>query len=391
MTWHTDRSRYMRGFECAWKRLLNFHAFNTGIEPDLRSLPLTTGIAVHSTLEAMLLATKVPGPILPLDRPKVRDLQSTAPNQITLPDEGTAANEWKDAHDIALAIPQAYARIGMPWLKDNFDVLTVEREYSYVDRRSENGPGIPIHFNSRPDFTARDRTTNRVTVHDFKTASSFQEAREIQTYADNVQMMINSMQVKLHDNLDYFPDYYIHILLKGSGWSPSPLIHAYRRPGIPPMQAEDWQPKYWLDPTTPGGKKRSIGRAYSKQRVSDLRPIDEWVWEMPAEICAQQIIILGPFNVVEAKTVQFMRGLYENEMDWASRLKDLDWTQWSTSGFQHELDNHFPRTFNCYSYGSRCPYYNLCFKGPGWDDPFTNGYGEREPHHSTEPKVEVIR
>ena len=58
---------------------------------------------------------------------------------------------------------------------------------------------------------------------------------------------------------------------------------------------------------------------------------------------------------------------------------------------QQALDRMFPRTFNCYSYGSRCPYYNLCFKGPGWDKPFDHGYVEREPHHAQEPKPPVIK
>jgi hypothetical protein len=122
-----------------------------------------------------------------------------------------------------------------------------------------------------------------------------------------------------------------------------------------------------------------------------MRPIGEWVWEMPAEECAKTMIILGPFNVVEEKTKQFMRGLPTNETSWFERLQGLDWTQWAETSFQHELDQLFPRTFNCYTYGSRCRFYNLCFKGPGWDKPFENGFVERVPHHTQEPKGELIR
>jgi hypothetical protein len=402
--WHSDRSRYMDGFDCPWKRLLGYHSFGTGLSPDTTALPLSVGINVHGTLEQLLIRNRRQPPEGPVEVEDTRALdaavvdgllQTNPPNEFNHDDPVS-----HDAHDIQVAIPHAYARIVMPWLNDNFEIMDVEKELSRRLRRIFRSPSLEtptqrewrnLIFNSRPDFTAKDKNTGKVTVHDFKTASSFQEAREIMTYADNVQMMINSAQVKQDESLPYYPDYYVHILVKGNQWSPSPLIHAFHRAGAPPMQEEDWQPKYWLEPAVPGGKKRSIGRQYTKTRVSDMRPIGEWVWEMPAEECAKTMIILGPFNVVEEKTKQFMRGLPTNETSWFERLQRLDWTQWAETSFQHELDRLFPRTFNCYTYGSRCRFYNLCFKGPGWDKPFENGFVERVPHHTQEPKGELIR
>jgi len=413
--WHTDRSRYMTGFECAWKRLLKYHAFGTGLTPEIEALPLTVGISVHKTLEKML-NLRVLNPEGQHFDPAVVD--SLLQGGWTIPASPQSPDFLLDARDISIAIPHAYARIIMPWLNDNFTIFQVEKELSWrhntrlkrtptsyhseYDEESTQEERLEqlgrltelrrLIFNSRPDFIATDKSTNKLTVHDFKTASSFQESRELMTYADNVQMMINSFQVKEDNNLQYYPDYYVHILLKGNNWSPSPFVHAYHRLGAPPMQREDWQPKYWLGPAVPGGKKRSLGKAYSKQRVSDLRPISEWVWEMDPAIAAQQIIILGPFNVISEKVSQFMRGLPTNEEEWFRRLDEVkDWTQWADSDFQMRLDRHFPRTFNCYTYGQRCSMYNLCFKGPGWDKPFDHGFVERQPHHVQEPKGELIR
>jgi hypothetical protein len=398
--WHTDRSRYMAGFDCNWKRLLGYHAFGTGLSSELVPLPLTTGIDIHATLEGMLKLRLDPGsPVHEIDERRVSSLLPGVPVATT-----SAEDKFMDAADISIAIPHAFARIAMPWLDEHFEILTVEEELTHVPSQRASRPiggmgkdpdphlneWFAIHFNSRPDFTARDKSTKKVTVHDFKTASSFQEARELMTYADNVQMMINSKQVKDKHNLTYYPDYYVHILKKGNAWSPSPLIHAFFREGAPPMQTEDWKPKFWLPPETVGGKKRSIGRAYSKQRVSLKRSIASWVWEMPAAVVAEQIVILGPFNVVSEKTQQFMRGLPKHEQEWIRKLADLDWTQWADPNFQYLLDDRFPRTFNCYTYGSRCSFYNLCFKGPGWDKPLENGYVAREPHHTQEPKGTLI-
>lgn len=397
--WHTDRSRFIAGFSCSWKRLLGYHAFGTGLSTERQALPLTVGLDVHKTLE-LLLNHVVEGS----DITDVLVNQLLARKADRLLDYGqhTDDDELKDARDIAFAIPHAYARIVIPWLKDGFRVHAIEEEYSHqpgyitipVVPSESTDPHMRsrfnISFNSRPDFVAEDLSTEKLTVHDYKTASSFQEAREIMTYADNVQMMINSAQIKWKEDLRYYPDYYVHILLKGNKWSPSPLIHAYHRVGALPMQQEDWQPKFWLPPAAPGGKKRSIGRQYTRKRVSEHHQISEWVQSMPSDVCAEQTIILGPFNVIEEKVVQFMRGLRDEEEHWACRTLPLEWKQWTNPEFQALLDMRFPRTFQCYSYGTRCEFYNLCFKGPGWDLPFDNGYIEREPHHAQEPKGERI-
>jgi hypothetical protein len=412
--WYTDRSRFMLGYECPWKRLLRFHAFGTGIELGKPNVNLAIGIHVHKTLEHILETMRVRGDAI--DQKYTEHAhQKTLKSDACLPVEELMSlldgDTLQHAVDISYAIPHAYARIAVPWLKENFEIKYVEPEYIWRHTRKimravpptsldvdgqDQVPGRVrdyrrICFNSRPDFVAIDKSTERYTQHDFKTAASFQQDREVMGYADNVQMMLNSMQVKADQNLNYFPDYYVHILLKGNDWSPSPLTTAYRRDAIPPFQTEDWQPKYWLPPLTPGGKKRSIGRAYSKVRVGDHRPVPDWVWSMPAQICAEQVIILGPFNVVEEKVVQFMRGLPDAEEYWLQHAEGLDWREWDSLDFQHLLDMRFPRTFNCYSYGHRCQFYNLCFKGPGWEDPFKIGYVEREPHHTTEPKKELIR
>jgi hypothetical protein len=305
-----------------------------------------------------------------------------------------------DARDIATALPHAYARIGLPWLLSKFDVADVEAEHSYVlkkkivgppDGKGRTQPRHEVQFNSRPDFTAVDKDTNRVTVHDFKTASSFQQKRELLTWADNVQMMINSMQAMHHLDLEYYPAYYVHILLKGNEYAPSPLIHAYWQPEVPAMHPERWEPKYWLPPLEEGGKKRSIGRSFTKVRVSDKRDVGEWVWEMPSHVVADQIIILGPFTVSPLKVHQFVRGLRDVEQSWHARTEDLDWTRWGDAQFHLELDERFPRTFNCYNYGARCQFYNLCFRNPGWEMPTKHGFKPRVPHHTTEPLKEFIR
>lgn len=404
-TMYTDRSRYEDGFTCEWRRLLRFHAFQTGIETNRISPALAVGLSVHSTLEGMLLH-RLKYPNDPIDKLVVEALlmeQSRLGRFVPFMQlhEQTQATEMvKNAVDICVAIPHAYARIVLPWLDKQFKVLTIEQEYvfkpQYRVAGPPNGEGLmapryDLHFNSRPDFVAEDKATGRISVHDFKTASSFQQDRELLTYADNVQLMINSMQVMRDLNLDYYPPYYVHILIKGNDYSPSPLIHAYWQPEVPALQQERWEPKFWLPPVKEGGKRRSIGRSFQKVRVSDHKSVADWVWEMPASVAAEQSVVLGPFPVNPLKVSQFIAGLGRNEEHWLQRTADLDWRQWGEPGFMRHLDATFPRTFRCYTYESRCQFYSLCFRDTGWVNPVEHGFKPREPHHTTEPQKEFIR
>jgi hypothetical protein len=163
------------------------------------------------------------------------------------------------------------------------------------------------------------------------------------------------------------PHYYVHFLVKGNEDYPSPTVSAWYREPMPPFQTEDWAVK------KPGGRDMK----YRKVRVADHRPIGDWVWSMPPDDLNKGFIIGGPFPVQPYKVQQFLSGLPANEWWWQQSIAASGSLDPATN--RAALDATFPRTYNCYTYGSRCPYYRVCFS-PDWQSHFK----PRVPHHTTE-------
>jgi hypothetical protein len=190
--------------------------------------------------------------------------------------------------------------------------------------------------------------------------------------------------------------YYIHILVKGTKRSPSPLVMPWYQPANPPMQIEDFQFRYKYQDGS--GRNRYLSKSYQRTPVWECTDGDmgKWIFEtVPLDVLRDSIVVLGPYGIDYQKVEKFFRALPRHELSWAHRLERVedrffkpgDWvTEWPKREFQNYLDEHFTRTYNCFQFGGQtCPYYNLCHEKPGWDNPLGNGeYEPRTPHHSTE-------
>jgi len=368
----------MTGWECEWRRLLGYHAFDSGLARRQIYPALAIGIYVHAALEQILIHKPVTraGVDTAITETIIQFRQHVAGTEFPV-DEGVALIE---------GMAHCYARIAMPWLTEEFNIIGIEAEDSL---KVANW----IEWMYRPDFITEHKKSSSLAVHDFKSSASWNENRDTEQYRDNIQMMMNAHAagVRLKKPIDY---YYIHILLKGNDYAPSPLIHPYARPAMPPFQKEDWQPskKY----TDPSGATKYLPKAYERVNVWEHRNVGDWVWSMPEDAAAKQVIVVGPFEVNRVKIERFMRGMQGNEYHWLDRMRGLnerwaddsklDWSSlWAEPGFQADLDRTFPRTYKCYTYGTRCQFYDLCHRHDRWEDPLGNGsFEKRIPHHEQE-------
>lgn len=371
MTSQTDRSRYMAGWSCEWRRLLGYHAFDTGISPASVSTPLATGVYTHQALELLLKS----------QASSKEEVTAVIAPALTAYREYAAGTDLPVDEQVALVegMTHAYARIVLPWMRENFKVIAIEQE-EQTKYPSDEAP--LIDWMSRPDFVTEHLQTGAIAIHDFKTSGSWSESRDVGEYADSVQMMMNADAVerRLGKPVSY---YYIHILLKGNDYAQSPLIYPYYRPGIPAIQKPDLKAYYKYQDAN--GGFHNIGRGYTRMPVWQSMPVADWVWDMSAEDCAKQTILIGPYPVVRRKIERFVAGALGNELHWQQRLRGLNWERWEETAFQRELDHKFPRTYQCYTYGTRCSFYALCHQHDGWKDPIGSGlYEERTPHHTTE-------
>lgn len=355
----------MAGNECEWRRLLGYHAFGTGLSPATVSQPLATGVYTHGALEALLKSTAV----------TKEEVQQVIEPVLAAYREYAKGTELPIDEQCALieGLTHAYARIVLPWLRENFDILSSEEEGILgLDK---------LEWMFRPDFVTRHKGTGVIAAHDFKTSSSWSEARDVGEYQDSVQMMMNAHGVA-KQLAEPVPYYYIHVLLKGNDYAQSPLIYPYFRMGNPPIQPHDYKAYYKFQRAD--GSTGYLGRTYSRTPIWVSRPVRDWVWEMDAVDCAKSIILIGPYGVNERKVERFITGMEGYEENWKHRLVGVDWDQWANPGFQQQLDRTFHRTYKCYTYGSRCAFYRLCHQHSGWEDPLQNGYETRTPHHTTE-------
>jgi len=370
--WPTDRSRYLDGFACPWKRLLHNHAFGMGIEKNTLYAPLATGISIHSALELVLKSKattreEVSGVIGdPLDT----YMKQAVDQQFENPQE-----EIGQQIAIVQALAHAYTRTTVPWIHEQFDIVDVEAS------QAVRLPDSNIIWRSRPDFVTRTKNTSfnsldappavgKLAIHDFKSSAYWSDSDASQ-WADSLQQMLNAY-VASQVYGERVEHYYIHILVKGTKKSPSYLTHPSYRPGNLPIVEEDILPYYTA--------KKGYARVFAPHIPLS---IPDWVWKMPAAYVAKTVPVVGPFEVNYNKVERFLAGLPNNERAWQQNLEGLDWQNWSTASFQQKLDERFPRTYNCYEFGGRkCQFYSICHHGPGWQDPLgSKEFRVRVPHH----------
>jgi len=362
MSWPTDRSQFLAGFLCPWKRLLQFHAFGKGIEKNALYAPLATGISIHKGLELILKgkATTQQQAADLLREPLAQYIKEHLDTQFENPQE-------EIAQQVAIvdALVHAYTRITIPWLHENFDLVDVEQGQAI-----ELPGDQKILWRSRPDFVTRAKLGGGLAIHDFKSSSYWSDS-DADQWADSLQQMLNAY-VASQNYGERVESYYIHILVKGSKRSPSYLTHPSYRPANLPIQTEDILPFYCA--------KKGYSRVFAPNIPISIA---DWVWNAPGEHVAKTVPVVGPFPVNYNKVERFLSGLPRNEQSWQERLAGLDWENWKSPAFQQKLDERFPRTFNCYEFGGRrCQFYTICHHGPSWADPIgSKEFRVREPHH----------
>jgi hypothetical protein len=378
--WYTDRSRYMVGFECRWKRFLRFYAFGTGIEANYIVVPLATGRYTHEVLANLLLRVKAG------EEPDINTVNEelikvlTAYREEVEKSRGLMGEEKLDHQlDLVTGLCHGYTRTVLPFLNSAFEIVDVEREFNYQI------PDTNIIWMVRPDFTAalRGKDTGASSIHDFKTMSYWNEETGVRQWMNNVQMMANAFVVS-NATGKTITSYTIHGMVKGNKKYPNLLTHGFYRPGNPPFQTEKWKDEY------------TRARMFSRVRVADYRNLPEWIWQVDAKRLGEKFPLIGPYTVHDYTASQFFAGVVAEEEYWKGIVKDLgnvDWgTDWKNTTFQHHLDSRMPRTFACHDFsGMKCQFYNICHKvDDGWKAPLANGFVRRVPHHTQEGNDEEV-
>lgn len=433
----TDRTRYLTGLQqCAMKRYLQFHAgpYGYGYQRKTTHIPLATGTYVHGALAAILNEVKDSGKVPSLTA--IRLILSIQLAQYkreidTATFAGVSAQDLdgviQEQFTLVKGLVWAWVRVVLPTLVKEYEVVSVETE-EVIDLGCDCGKGAPedpheelclgVTQMSKPDFVLRHRVDKTLSNHDFKTTSLLTD-QWIQEFKDSVQMAVGTLGVeaRLKEPVE---TYFIHPLIKGqrkNDYDPdtkeysgpkrqnSFLCYLYYRPGNPPLYGDDYQPKWKF--TDEGGKGHTLGRNYQKTPVWEARFADKpkeqdnaefWVSILPEYVLQEAFALIGPYqrnvNLIE----QYQDAMPAEEQRWVNVLWDLygmeDMFGWTSPLFQRKLNKLVPRSYNCFSYGSRCSFYDICIerKDTTWKDPLASGkYLPRRPHHQLELDQMIAR
>lgn len=354
MTWYSDNSRYMAGFACPWIRLLRYHAQGTGWVPQAEVTETSVGHSLHANLEALYQWTKN------------HDHQLPAKSDV----DSIIETEEPEVAEI-VGLTHGYARAILPWIVRDYEIVATEKEHTL-----DIGSGTA--WMARPDLILRARAEpHHLVVVDFKSTRSKAD-RICQIDLGSLQSIMNCYAVSRARN-EAIGEMQIHGIQIGRNPWFTPITHAYYRAGQPPFVAEDWQAK-------PRKGNQWLGKLYRKVRVSDFRPIQDWVWEMDEDALTEQfpVAIQGLNDPSETglKTIQALHSIPLNESQWRGYVEKIDWEKTTLS----EISQHVPRTFACVQYSRACEFASVCFDLRIQSSPASlpDGMEPRTPHHPQE-------
>lgn len=367
MPWYSDRSRYEAGYLCPWRRLLGYHAGGMGFVPTSESTEQAAGQYIHDVLANVL---RLPASATRSDvDTAIRDTDALRHYLLT-----RALIFSEDDLFEYRGVVHGWARTVMPWLLADYEVVSTEEEIT-LDL------GDDIRWMARPDFVLRSREHGYLVDCDFKSTRSKVD-RIGQMHVASLQAIMNSYAISQKYG-EPVREVQIHCIQLGKQPWPTPITHAYYRPGQPPYVAEDWQPKN----RTPDGKW--LGKLYRKVEVRNHREVGDWVWSMPPATLADLFpVTRQQFNPDDQglRYAQALDSIRTTERWWRERVTPIDWDKVTPL----QLSATFPRTFACHEYGRDCEFFEACFAPATFateghpTGPLYNRMITRTPHHPQE-------
>lgn len=191
MTVYSDRSRLLCYQHCPRERFLEYHLLGTGVRRNRISIPLMTGIVVHTGRAHMLNQIVALGDV---SRPDLK-VDVDAAVQAALEEyraelkvRGLDVELGEDAQavvdeQIALTegLLRAYAKAGLPRLLEQYRVLEVEREDvwpHFTNAGSERDGDRWVDFQSRADALLQERQTGDLYIDSLKTAAQYDHRKD---------------------------------------------------------------------------------------------------------------------------------------------------------------------------------------------------------------------
>lgn len=377
----TDRSRWELGVqECQTKRYWQYHYDKLGLVPLGTAIELWTGLLVHAALANLLVCCK--GSSQPTQAQQRQAWKLAATEALAEP---PACSEFTKKEQLWLAesLYWGFVRTQLPYLLEHYEVVAVEQEIEL-----ELEPDMLLM--TRPDLVVRRRSDGRLVLVDFKTTKSVTDAF-IKEFSTSPQMAGYTLAAEKFFG-EPIEEYMIWALIKGGrdkfskkggletaeSRQYSPLCYAKFQEPNPPLSPETaWDLRgYWYD------KSPAWEVVFSQQEPSES-PSECWIRLLDKSLVLEQFAIIGPYPRQEYTGQSFLENLKGEEHRWKNKLGMI--TSLDPAEHMQQVVQHIGQSYQCWTYGSRCTYYELCF-GPLQNPMDTGRFKRRIPHHERELK-----
>lgn len=368
-----DRSRIVTDWTCPRKRYWQYEFDGKGIAPDVTSLELFLGTALHDGLARIADHTVAGSDHSFIDDIGVQARRDVYDSLARVPD-----GEVPDADTLTFAAEQAaliegllrgfYRHVWPRLLAAGWKIVAVEKEVLY-------SISAQLKFMSKPDLILEDPEGNWWYV-EYKSTSN-KKSSWIDGWATAVQLhsSIKAVQETLGHEVSGVIVQGLYKGYESYGRQNSPFCYAYVRAGNPPFTADqvryDYQAGFRRQPTW----ERSGGVA-------------RWVADMPETILADQFPQVPPIFVKDELVEDFFSQTEHREEEIAETMAIIQ--EEVSKGLpvaEYRLNETFPQRFDqCTPYfGRKCSYSRLCHGRV--DDPLSQGYTYRVPHHTPEAEA----
>jgi hypothetical protein len=423
----TDRSRILSYQTCPRQRFLQYHALGTGIVPTKKSIPLTTGTAIHRGIQILLLTG---------------DIEKAVEIALSEYTEYISKYELEDTEDQLFTVNEqkclieglirVYGIVQYPKLISEYEVLEVEKEigWNLVDSIHEEEhciiAGIQIKqedciycikdkiainnitIMSKPDAILRDKSTNGLVVYSLKTSSSWNDTNEKQNKYDDqgiseliavenyykykqslkaCQLGNDSIEVEAI-KMDFLIKGQRTLMANGDGTKikiqNSFIVHPYL---LDSGFMNQWSIKYTK---AKGWKRVNIWEHMSMKEWIDFLFSD--LYDAITGQGDEKGVIVSPVpynRSTEDVKAWLNQNRYKESLvsQQLNELKELEpnlpgYRETDNEKYKLKLDQYFWQDrHSCFQYGGFCPYSLVCWEG---ERVASLSYESRTPHHETE-------
>lgn len=404
--YHSSRSATECYFDCPRKRYLRYHCLGYGIDPISKSVPLTTGSAVHAGIEIILKSIQKNLYQGEGDNSRIINYAIYVAHKAydTLVEgEGFSINEgfndggylYQEQKSLTEALVRAYSIIEAPYIYQNYQVLSVEKDIP-LSLLPFNELDYPV----KADAILLSKSDNRIYVYSLKTTKIWNERTQL-SYRIDLQGITELAGVRQAlKGTKYEPligGVAFCFLVKGNfafkegRWeTDSPLIRGwkYQGPNLATYAHSFWFP----NPSNQSGKGR-LPNSYTPFKVWESYPggIKEWI----GDLGAGEIQPDCPNPLIES--VRSPLPSYRDDHDLDITLQEIAQAEKRIIIGLEQLKNktpytntkelmssYFPRNRRSCYWPTQCEYIPICHQGI--TNVLESGYKLRIPHHEAERK-----